>query len=477
MNSGPMMMNETEQKILELRRRERTTELRDIILISSSWLSLPLFAVFGIADYFYAPHKLWLFLGIRTLVFPSCLLLNWAVKRTQSLRKLQMWGAFYVFVNAGIITALAFLAEGKGSAYYAGLNLCAISVGSFIPWSTVVLLFNMALIYLPFYALSLLSWHKPGHSLFIVNSFFMGATVLITLVVRHFNEKYRMAALRSRVALDEELERRARIIKEKSEEALSLAELAKQFSPQVVHAIRTGEMQISDSVKESEICVCFIDVCESTTAMRTVGIERYQNAMDLFLALAVPILFKYDITFDKMIGDAIMGFSNEPAKRMDYVARMGAACIEIRDTLDARVDDIMRFWGRPFQVRTGMASGTAKVGFQGQIVRSYTATGMVVNKANRLCAVASPGQIVFDNSSIEALAARGFQTSLVGTKELRGIGEHNVYELESFGVASNERWSEVSAQACRACGTILHLEENASGILILKCGNCDFVLA
>jgi len=471
------MMNPTEQKVLELRRSERTTELRDLILISSSRLSLPLFAVFGIADYFYAPQKFLLFLSVRSLIFPCCLLVNSVVKRTHNLPRLQMWGAFYVFVNAAIITVLAFLAEGKGSAYYAGLNLCAISVGSFIPWSTAVLLFNMALIYLPFYALALLSWNKPGHSIFIVNSFFMGATVLITLVVRHFNEKYRMAAIRSRVALDEELDRRARIIKEKSEEALSLAELAKQFSPQVVHAIRTGEMQISDSVKESEICVFFIDVCESTSVMREMGIERYQNALDLFLALAVPILFKYDITFDKMIGDAIMGFSNEPAKRGDYVARMGAACIEIRDTIEAGVDEMSRFWGRPFKVRTGLASGPAKVGFQGQIVRSYTATGMVVNKANRLCSVASPGQIVFDGSSIEALAARGFQTNMLGTKSLRGIGDQNVYELESFGVASNERWSEVSAQACATCGAILHLEENAAGILILKCGNCDFVLS
>ena len=56
-------MNATEQKILELRRTERTAELRDIILISSSWLSLPLFSVFGIADYFYAPGRLLLFLG------------------------------------------------------------------------------------------------------------------------------------------------------------------------------------------------------------------------------------------------------------------------------------------------------------------------------------------------------------------------------------------------------------------------------
>ncbi len=93
---------------------------------------------------------------------------------------------------------------------------------------------------------------------------------------------YRMSAIRSRVALDDELERRANIIEEKTEEALSLAELARQFSPQVVHAIRTGEMHISDSVKESQICVCFLDVCDSTSVMQAVGVEPYQNAMNLF---------------------------------------------------------------------------------------------------------------------------------------------------------------------------------------------------
>jgi class 3 adenylate cyclase len=188
-------------------------------------------------------------------------------------------------------------------------------------------------------------------------------------------------------------------------------------------------------------------------------------------------LFKYDITFDKMIGDAIMGFSNEPAKRMDYIARMGTACLEIRDTIATRESEFALFWGRPFQLKMGLANGPAKVGFQGQIVRSYTANGMVVNKANRLCSVANPGQIVFDGSSIEALAARGFQTRMIGTKFLKGIGKQNVFELESFGVASNERWSEVSTEACRVCGTILHLEENFSGILILKCGNCGFILS
>jgi class 3 adenylate cyclase len=466
-----------ERRVLRLRRRERIRELRDSILFSTNWLSLPVHAVFLIADHFYAPDKFFLFAGLRLLVVPPCVLVNFALRRTRSLPKIQAWGAFYVFINAILVTLMAFLAEGKSSAYYAGLNLEAIMVGSFIPWTSGALVCNIALIYIPFFALSFLLWTKQGSSIFIVSSIFMGATIVLTVVIRHFNEKFRMSAIRSKVALDEELDRRAKIILEKTEEALSLAELAKQFSPQVVHAIRTGELQISDSVKESEICVSFIDVCDSTSVMQAIGVESYQNALNLFLGIAVPILFKYDITFDKMIGDAIMGFSNEPAKRMDYIARMGAACLEIRDTIATRAGEIARFWGRPFQVKMGLANGTARVGFQGQIVRSYTATGMVVNKANRLCSVARPSQIVFDGSPLEAFSARGFQTRMIGTKLLKGIGMENVFELEAFGVSSNERWSEVSTEACRVCGTILHLEENASGILILKCGNCGLILS
>jgi class 3 adenylate cyclase len=469
-------MDLAERRVLRLRRRERIRELRDSILFSCNWLSLPVHAIFLIADHFYAPDKFYLFAGLRLLVVPSCLLVNFALKSTRSLSKIQAWGAFFVFLNAILVTLMAFLAEGKSSAYYAGLDLEAIMVGSFIPWTTGALVCNIALIYVPFFALSFLWWTKQGSAIFIVNSIFMGSTLVLTVVIRHFNEKFRMSAIRSKVALDDELDRRAKIIREKTEEALSLAELAKQFSPQVVYAIRTGEMQISDSVKESEICVSFIDICDSTSVMQAVGVESYQNGLNLFLGIAVPILFKYDITFDKMIGDAIMGFSNEPAKRMDYIARMGAACLEIRDTMAARAGEMARFWGRPFQVRIGLANGTAKVGFQGPIVRSYTATGIVVNKANRLCSVARPSQIIFDSSSLQAFAARGFQTRMIGSRLLKGIGVESIYELEAFGVSSNERWSEVSTEACRVCGTILHLEENASGILILKCGNCGLVL-
>ncbi len=220
-------MEPVEQTILRLRRRERIRELRDLIVISSK-ISLPCYAAFSIADHFYAPHRFLLFSILRILVIPSYALVIFAVKRTRSLPEIQAWGAFHVFVNAIIITIMAFLVEGNSSPYYAGLNLIAILVGSFIPWTDAALACNIALIYLPFFAWSFLSWGKHSNSIFIVNSFFMVATIVLTLVIRYFNERFRMSAIRSKVALHDELERRAAIIREKTEEAISLAEQFRQ---------------------------------------------------------------------------------------------------------------------------------------------------------------------------------------------------------------------------------------------------------
>lgn len=217
-----------EQRILRLRQRERVRELRKILLICSNWLSLPLFAMFSIADFFFVPDKFYLFACLRFLVLPSCLLVNAKVRNTHNLAQIQRWGAFHVFVNAILITIMAFLSGGKTSAYYAGLNLLAISVGSFIPWTPAVLVGNVLLIYLPYVTWSLLTWGEQGHSIFIVHSFFMGTTIILTLVIRHFNETFRMSAMRSRVALRDELYRREAIIQEKTAEALHLEEQFRQ---------------------------------------------------------------------------------------------------------------------------------------------------------------------------------------------------------------------------------------------------------
>jgi signal transduction histidine kinase len=217
-----------EQRVRRLRRRERVREFRQVMLFSANWLSLPLFLFFWIADYYYARNHFLLFGCLRLLVVPSCLLVNVQLKKTRSLLRMQCWAGFHVFVDAILITIMAFLAEGKTSVYYAGLNLLTIAVGSFIPWTPVALVCNVSLIYLPYLVWSLLTWSRGGHAIFIVNCFFMGATIIVTLVIRGFNEAYRMSAIRSRVALHDELHRRGAIIEEKTAEALRLQEQFRQ---------------------------------------------------------------------------------------------------------------------------------------------------------------------------------------------------------------------------------------------------------
>jgi signal transduction histidine kinase/CheY-like chemotaxis protein len=223
-----MYTNTDEQKVLNRRRRERVRELRKIILFCANWLALPLFAAFLIADYIYAREDFLLFACLRFLIVPSCILLNIKVRRTHRLLEMQGWGALHVFVCAMIITVMIFIAEGKTSIYYAGLNLLTIAVGSFIPWTTGALVFTIVLIYFPYIAWSFVTWSAGGHTVFLLNLFFMVTTIILTMVIRHFNETFRMAAIRSKVALHNELHRRAAIIEEKTAEAIHLEEQFRQ---------------------------------------------------------------------------------------------------------------------------------------------------------------------------------------------------------------------------------------------------------
>jgi signal transduction histidine kinase/CheY-like chemotaxis protein len=395
-----------ERKILRLRRRERVREFPKIILICSNWLAAPLFAVFWIADYFYAHDHFFLFGALRLLVLPSCLLLNIQAKRTNSLAKLQVWGGFHVFVDALVITIMAFLAEGKTSVYYAGLNLLTIAVGSFIPWTPVALVCNVSLIYLPYLAWSFLTWGSGGHAIFLVNCFFMGTTIVLTLVIRHFNEAYRMSAIRSTFALQNELKRRATVIQEKTAETLRLEEQFRQAQKMeaigrlaggIAHDFNNLLMVIqsyAEMLREDR--ADDVALREKTeyilkAASRAAGLTRQMlafsrkqilspivldlNAVIDEAATMLKRLIGEDIEFRVLQADALWKVEVDPDQIVQVVMNL---CVNARDAMpQGGVLTIATANVSPMQMKTGKCSDAPR----GEYVKlSVTDTGIGISK-------------------------------------------------------------------------------------------------
>ncbi len=461
--------------VADIRHRERLNELKTFLRICSGGLSMPLFLLFFIADIFYAPEQKWTFLGLRLLMIPVCLLTSTMVKKSKDDQHIQKVGTFYTAFNSFIITYMIFATEGVSSPYYAGLNLVS-GILSFVPWTKKFLAINSAIVYGPYFLIGAFTFHMDQLRPAIINLFFMAGTFIVCFVIRHFSEKLREQDASSKFLLQQEMQNRGKIIERQTQEAVQLKDLTKQFSPQIVHAIQNGNLDIWKPIQETHICAIFIDIVNSTEKVVNIDKVKLQKVISLFIHDTMSILLKYDITLDKFMGDGILAFSNNPMKQSNYITRVLRAATEIIDRIEENRSHYLEHWGSEFQIKIGVAEGIANVGFYGEdkTLKSYTAIGKVINLACRLCSAAEDNGIFISESVQEKMDHKIFMSRSMGKTQLKGFAEDgvNVFQI----VKDNSTRSETTVHNCPDGHGILHLDVSDAGIFIFKCRSCDYIL-
>ncbi len=463
--------------------QERMNRIKFIADIGCKFYSLPLYFIFWIADLIYAPHLKWEFLLIRLSIIPTLYLGRHFTFRARTLRGTEIACSFLTLANAVPITVMVLLTGDLGSPYYAGLNLVAIGIGAFFPWTPKFFAINMALTYLPIFVAGPLVLGVSDLRSFTLNGFFMLGTLVIASVVKFINERISYKEFEGRLRLEEEVRSRGEIIQIQTQEAVHMSHMTKQFSPQVLHAIKSGELDINKPVHRSEICAVFIDIVNSTERLVRIDRDDLHKVLSMFMEDTMPVLLKYDITIDKFLGDGILAFSNDPMKHSDYIERVLLAATEIISNITGRQDEYYGLWLNDFQLRIGIACGYASVGFYGNdnTMKSYTAIGRVMNLASRLCSAAQPNQIltsyeVFTKMKPK-LDAQTLDVELedVGVKPLKG------FEADKIKTFSVKPRSELRKQAtsrtdlCPLGHGVLFLETNELGFYELRCRTCNYV--
>ncbi len=414
------------------REQERAEEIRSFVVASAKYLSAPILLFLWLLDFIYVPHLVWQCLAIRLSSIPFVLCILWLFRKPTDLDRTQKIATLCFLGNAGIVTALMWITEGISSPYYAGLNLVAFGIVC-VPWTTRYLVLNVVLIYYPFLILGVLKGGSPTQfRVLSIHVFFIAGTVLMCLVMRLFMEKLRLREIWARLQLKSELRSRDTIIRIKTQEMVNLNQLVKQFSPQVVHAIQSGEIKLEESVKARTICAIFIDIVHSTDRLQVIPIDQFTQVISNFMKDTTHILLSHDVTIDKYLGDGVLAFSGAPMSQQDYLLRVASAAVEIRDFFKLRQADYTEHWKHPFEVRFGISSGMANVGFYGSETsfRSYTAIGEPVNLASRLCASADRNSILIERSVYEAV--RGlFETTRSPLSTFKGFEGRSIetYQL------------------------------------------------
>lgn len=465
-------------EIDKIREMERIEEIRATIDVISHRMVIPLYFLFWLCDLLYKPELKWTFLAMRTLVIPILICMRLALPKIRTYKSVQVAAMAYTFGIATILSAMIYLSNDAGSPYYAGLNLVAIGSLSFIPYNSKFYWMTVVAIFAPYYAVAfLLDPHFQNIRSIAIYSFFITGTVVISFGIRYFNERIRRKELVSRIQLNQEVENRNQIIKAKTAEALNLASLSKQFSPQVVDAIQNGKINIQKGVHRSNICAIVIDIVNSTERVVRVDQDKVHKALSMFMEDTIRTLLKYDITIDKFMGDGILAFSNDPAKHDDYVDRAVSACLEIRDKIQKNSEAYENYWMNRLQIRVGIAVGFANVGFYGndRYYQSYTAIGPVVNLASRLCAAGDADKIHLSHDAVEALVRKDYKINFIGKKTLKGFEMDviKVYDVASGTADVLALTDEIDCPSCH--NGLMFLDNDENGIFVLKCRSCGYV--
>jgi adenylate cyclase len=168
----------------------------------------------------------------------------------------------------------------------------------------------------------------------------------------------------------------------------------KQFVPEQVLA----ELQKSAKSilpKRMQVSVIFIDIRGfSGLSERLTPAELSELLNHNFFSPLDNIIFQYNGTLDKHIGDSIMGIFGAPVTGSDDAVRAVLAALAVREDI-ARVNGSITDPDRRIAVGIGIATGEVMAGIFGSSrKKEYTVLGAPVNLASRLESIARADQIL-----------------------------------------------------------------------------------
>jgi len=151
-----------------------------------------------------------------------------------------------------------------------------------------------------------------------------------------------------------------------------------------------------------EITLLFVDIRGFTSMSEGMEADKVLNVLDEYLEDLSRIVFKWDGTLDKYVGDEIMAIWNAPRDQPGHALLAVRAAWEMVSHMPQLQANLAAKGLPAIQYGVGVNTGPASVGFMGSKNRqTYTAIGDTVNTAARFCGAAGPTQILIGQKTYE----------------------------------------------------------------------------
>ena len=207
--------------------------------------------------------------------------------------------------------------------------------------------------------------------------------------------------------------------------------LERFHSPQVIDMILRGGQDTKDNIMEPKdltATILFADIIGFTRLSEQMPPRDVNMILNQFFSRMTDIIFKYDGTLDKYIGDGLMAVFGAPMEKEDDPEKAILAAREMRTELAQMMGS--EGVGTKFSIRIGVNTGRVVAGNIGSPKRmDYTVIGDPVNIASRLEPIAEPGQILIGEETYGHVKGK-FDTREVGKRKVKGkAAEIMVYEI------------------------------------------------
>jgi len=229
-------------------------------------------------------------------------------------------------------------------------------------------------------------------------------------------------------------------LKEEQEKILLYRTFESYFAPSVMNKILKNPGRLESSERKV-LTVLFSDISGFTTWSSTREPEEIHSTLNDYFSEMARVVFKYEGTIDKYIGDGMLVFFGDPIEYDDHALRGVKAAIDMQK----KARELKKIWkdqGRlQIEMRIGINTGPVVVGNMGSKDRvDYTVLGSEVNLAQRLEANAPLEGILISKSVFEELKkaeqedknkTKGIIASLYGNINIKGLkDEVEVYEVK-----------------------------------------------
>jgi class 3 adenylate cyclase len=178
-------------------------------------------------------------------------------------------------------------------------------------------------------------------------------------------------------------------------------------APKMMDRILEKPELIDVSGKRKRLTVLFSDVQGYTALTQALTPVQILDVLREYLEVMVRVIFRYDGTVDKIMGDGIMAFFGDPVPQEDHARRAVLAGL----LMQQEVVELQRKWigeGKVgLQIRIGIATGDVYVGNIGSSQHiEYTVIGKTVNHAARLEPKAPPGGVLISNETYKEIGEK-----------------------------------------------------------------------